>query len=132
MIGHDFNLQTEENINFVDTLYTAANNRGVKVFIFTKNNEWAATMIKINGGSKIVPLKENVDNPWDGVKRFTEDPQWNDLKWTVDSLKDFVRLGNRVDNSLDLDSIINNTMAPREARAYAEEATIEKKLGYLV
>jgi hypothetical protein len=116
----------------VDKLYTAAYNRGVKVFIFTKNNEWAATMIDINGGSKIIPLKENVDNPWDGIEPFEQAPEWNRLNWTKESLKEFARLGNQVDNSIDLDSIINNTMTPMRARKYAEDVTIEKRLGSLV
>jgi hypothetical protein len=53
LILDDFNLHSAENVQFVDLLYTAANHRHVKVFIFTKDNDWAATMIGINGGTSL-------------------------------------------------------------------------------
>jgi hypothetical protein len=68
------------------TQYLWIRNRGVMVFIFTKDNDWASAMIKIIGGTRIFPLQENVDNDWDGTERFSEDPRWNGLKWTVDSI----------------------------------------------
>eukprot|EP00978_Attheya_sp_CCMP212_P002506 scaffold5102_cov50-Attheya_sp.AAC.1 len=120
LILDDFNLQSEENVRFVHMLYTAANHRDVMVLIFTKNDNWAAHMIKIGSGRKIAPLVQNVDNTWDGIECFTEKPEWNDLNWTVQSLTDFARLSSEVDDSLDLDSvIIDNKMTPREARKCA-------------
>lgn len=101
-------------------LYTAANHPNVMVFIFTKDDNWAARMIKIGGGRKIVPLEQIVDNTWDGMKCFTEEPKWNDLNWTLQSLKYFARLWSEVDDSLDLE------MITREARERAVRVFTDK------
>eukprot|EP00978_Attheya_sp_CCMP212_P007522 scaffold17426_cov58-Attheya_sp.AAC.2 len=97
-----YHFSKDANITFVDKLYSAAHDKGVKVFIFMKNNEWAANMIKINRGEKIVPLEENVDNSWDGIETFVEAPKWNCLNWTNESLVEVGRLRKyQVDNSID-------------------------------
>jgi hypothetical protein len=41
-------------------------------------------LIGLNAGEKIKPLAANVDNDgYEGTDRFLEEPQWNDLSWTL-------------------------------------------------
>jgi hypothetical protein len=57
----------------------------------TKAKEWAFKLISLNGGTKVMPLPTNVDNPrYAGQKRFTETRLWNSLFWSVGELRDLV------------------------------------------
>jgi hypothetical protein len=38
-----------------------------------------------------VPLYGNIDNLWEVVTPFTDDPNWNSLQWKVTCLQDLVR-----------------------------------------
>jgi hypothetical protein len=88
LIIDEFYRETEENSNFIRTLYKEASNAGVIVFVITTDREWATKLIKLNGGEKIKPLAKNVDNEgYNGVKRFLEVPQWNNLSWTLSQLR---------------------------------------------
>lgn len=88
LILDEFYCQTKENVEFVRLLYKEACNWGIVVFIITTEKEWASKLISLNGGEKIKPLVNNVDNVgYTGVKRFVEEPQWNDLSWTVSQLR---------------------------------------------
>jgi hypothetical protein len=88
LIIDEFYCETKENVDFVRLLYKEASTLGVVVFIITTNKKWATKLIKLNGGEKIMPLVNNIDNDgYTGTERFVEEPQWNDLSWTVPQLR---------------------------------------------
>jgi hypothetical protein len=92
LIIDDFYLNTEANKDFIRVLLRDAGAKGVIVFLMTKDRDWASELIHLNSGLKCKPLPTNVDNPgYTGVLRFTETPEWNDLFWRVEKLRDYVR-----------------------------------------
>jgi hypothetical protein len=91
LVIDDFNVDSTANKNFARKLYTLAASAKIIVFILTINDEWATKLVKLNGGTKIVPLHGNIDNLWDMETPFTDDPYWNSLQWEVTCLQDLVR-----------------------------------------
>jgi hypothetical protein len=91
LVIDDFNVDSTANENFVRKLYTLAASAKNIVFILTTNDEWATKLVKLNGGTKIVPLYGNIDNLWEVETPFTDDPNWNSLQWDVTCLQDLVR-----------------------------------------
>ena len=74
--------QSEANREFVGRLYTAAFAATVNVLILTKDREWANEMIAINGGVKILPMEEVIDNPRERASaQFKEIPGWTGMFW---------------------------------------------------
>jgi hypothetical protein len=120
LILDDFGVDTVENRLFVDQLHTAAFNRNVMVIVLNKDEAWATTMFNINGGSKIVPLVENVTNIWIPTLRLKEPPVWNEMNWTVESLQNVVKLNNKDFDFPDFD-FLNGSMTALEALQTAAE-----------
>jgi hypothetical protein len=91
LIIDEFYRDTEENENFVRTLLRDSAAKGIVVFLMTRDRAWASKLIELNGGTKCKPLHFNVDNAgYDGSKRFTGNPEWNDLYWSVKELRQLV------------------------------------------
>lgn len=91
LIIDEFYCDTQANQDFVRTLLRDAAAKGVVVFLITNDPAWATKLIKLNGGTKCVPLRYNVDNEgYDGSTRFTEVPRWNDFYWPVEDLRKLV------------------------------------------
>jgi hypothetical protein len=91
LIIDEFYCNTEENKKFARTLFRDASQARVVVFLMTNNEEWATTLIGLNGGAKIKPLPTNVDNAgYTGSRKFTGVPEWNALAWSVDQLRKLI------------------------------------------
>jgi hypothetical protein len=71
LVIDDFDVDSTANENFVRKLYTLAASAKIIVFILTTNDEWATKLVKLYGGTKIVPLYGNIDNLWDVSTPFT-------------------------------------------------------------
>ena len=118
LIVDEFYSDTEENLNFVRTLLRDAAARGIVVFLMTRDPSWASKLIKLNGGTKCKPLPYNIDNPdYDGSRRFTENPLWNELFWSEEELRESVRL---ICKKYD---IAPETAVPDDAKLTPAEAT---------
>ena len=85
--------RSDLNCEFIGRLYTAADAAQVNVLILTKDREWANTMITINGGVKILPMEEVIDNPRERFDaRFTETPIWTGMYWDEQDIEALVEL----------------------------------------
>ena len=78
----DFNTDSEENEKFVTHCqhYTRASRSKIIVVLLTKEKYWATKLVKLNSGTKIVPIHSNVNNTWDIEDPFTEEPDWKDME----------------------------------------------------
>jgi hypothetical protein len=89
LIIDDFDEVTEANKGFVKELLRDAAKLGVVVFILTRDQDWATTLVQLNCGSKIKPLIGNVDiRDYDGTNVFDEVPMWNAMDWSVTQLRE--------------------------------------------
>jgi hypothetical protein len=132
LIIDEFYCETKENVDFVRLLYKEASSLGVVVFIITTNKKWATKLIKLNGGEKIKPLVNNIDNDgYTGTDRFLEEPQWNDLSWTVPQLR-FLVGPSCSKHGLDPVKVIpeGRMYSPSEARKRAQHFIAQQKLLY--
>jgi hypothetical protein len=132
LIIDEFYCETKENVDFVRLLYKEASSLGVVVFINTTNKKWATKLIKLNGGEKIKPLVNNIDNDgYTGTDRFLEEPQWNDLSWTVPQLR-FLVGPSCSKHGLDPVKVIpeGRMYSPSEARKRAQHFIAQQKLLY--
>lgn len=92
LILDEFHCDTKENKNFIRTLLRDASASGIIVFLMTRDKAWASKLIKLNGGAKCKPLHCSVSNAgYDGSMRFTGTPDWNDMFWEVNELRELVR-----------------------------------------
>jgi hypothetical protein len=85
--------RSDWNCEFVGRLYTAADAARVNVMILTNDREWANTMININGGVKILPMEEVINNP--RQRRdvpFTDAPIWTGMYWDEGDIQALVNL----------------------------------------
>jgi hypothetical protein len=106
LIIDDFNEVTEANKGFVKELLREAEKLGVVVFILPRDQDWATTLVQLNGGSKIKPLIGNVDNrDYNGIGVFDEVPTWNAMDWSVTHLRELIR-PRCVQNNLNPESIV--------------------------
>jgi hypothetical protein len=120
LIIDDFNEVTEANKGFVKELLRDAAKLGVVVFILTRDQDWATTLIQFNDGSKIKPLIGNVDNwDYDGTKVFDEVPMWNAMDWSVTQLRELIRPMS-VRNNLDPEIIVPDGVVWRPTDAFGE------------
>jgi hypothetical protein len=118
LIIDNFNVASPANKKFVQQLLQTATDKGVFVFIITTNKEWASTLIKLNGGSKIQPLFGNVNNGnYTNFGSFPEDEdaQWNDLRWDVETLRELIR-PSCMTHSLDPLTVITEDLLPLNPR----------------
>jgi hypothetical protein len=91
LIIDEFYCNTEANIKFVRTLFRDASQAKVVVFLMTNNQEWATKLIGLNGCAKIKPLPTNLNNAgYTGAGKFTGEPEWNNLAWSVAQLRTLV------------------------------------------
>ena len=76
------------NKSFVGRLYEQAHDENVSVLIMVKDEIWADELIKLNGGVKILPVDQVIDNP--RKQRvdipFTAKPQWKKLVWDLEDI----------------------------------------------
>lgn len=90
--------RSDKNREFVGRLYVAADAAQVNVVILTKDREWANAMIAINGGVKILPMEEVIENPRERFdSSFTEVPAWTGMYWDeqdVQALAELEHVGN--------------------------------------
>jgi hypothetical protein len=126
LIIDDFNEVTLKNTKFVKKLFQVASRYNVFVFILTRVESWATTLVGLNGGSKIKPLHGNVDNAnYIITDRFPsgEVPRWNSLGWPVSTLRELIRPFCDT-HSIDPASVVPNgaEMTPVEANDRAIHA----------
>jgi hypothetical protein len=120
LIIDDFNEATAENEAFVKDLLRDAPKAQAIVFILTRDQEWATTLVALNDGTKIKPLMGNVDNPgYDGSKIFDEVPMWNSMDWSVAQLRELIRPVCKRAN-LDPDNIVPDGVVWRPTAAFNE------------
>jgi hypothetical protein len=92
LIINNFNCATDKNKKFVQKLLQEASQSKVFVFILVRSEQWATTLVGLNGGSKIKPLHGNVDNAnYEITDPFQGVPQWNTLPWPVETLRELIR-----------------------------------------
>lgn len=85
--------RSEKNREFVAELYTEAHAAQVNVLILTKDKDWANDIIAINGGVKILPMEEVINNPRKRPdERFTEIPEWTGMYWDEADIKALVKM----------------------------------------
>jgi hypothetical protein len=92
LIIDNFNSATDKNKKFVGKLLQEASQFKVFVFILTRSEQWATTLVGLNGGTKIKPLHGNVDNAnYEITDPFQGVPEWNTLPWPVETLRELIR-----------------------------------------
>jgi hypothetical protein len=92
LIIDNFNSATEKNQKFVEKLLQEASQFKVFVFILTRSEQWATTLVGLNGGTKIKPLHGNVNNAdYEDTDPFQGVPEWNTLPWPVETLRELIR-----------------------------------------
>jgi hypothetical protein len=126
LIIDDFEEDTDKNKAFVKKLIQVASQFRVFVFILTAKRSWATTLVGLNGTtSKIKPLYKNVDNadclP---VGPFKGKPEWNDMPWGVNTLRELIR-PDCVANGINPDDIIKKSMTPTQALETLERKRLE-------
>ena len=130
LIIDEFYCDTEENQKFVRTLLRDAAAKGIIVFLMTRDQVWASKLINLNGGTKCKPLHRNVDNQeYDGSKRFTESPVWNEFFWPVKDLRELVRpMCEEFDITPETAVPDNAKLTPGEAKKTVMKLRLEKQL----
>ena len=80
-----------ENQAFVGGLCEHVRDSNMSALILVKEETWADELIKVNGGVKILPVDQVVNNPrGDNVyRRFTDKSQWKSMVWGLDDIKAF-------------------------------------------
>ena len=129
LVIDDFNVASKENEEFVEKLLRDAS-KGVVVFLLTFDKKWATKLTSLNGGVKIKPLAGNVENKgYDGTKRFVGTPEWNDLQWSVNQLRELIGPF-CLKHSLDKAEVVPNDAkyTPKEAMATAKLKKREKTM----
>jgi hypothetical protein len=86
--------KSEKNKSFVGRLYEQVTDENVSALIMVKDENWADELIKLNGGVKILPVDQVIDNPR-GQRvdiAFTTKPQWKKLLWDLEGITAFASL----------------------------------------
>ena len=88
-------VESKENSDFVGALYEAVVESKITVLVFVKEKTWANQLIKLNGGTQILPVNQVITNPRQDVRRpFTDIPQWTGMLWSLQDIKAFAEMEN--------------------------------------
>jgi hypothetical protein len=88
-------VESNENSDFVGALYEAVVESKITVLIFVKEETWANQLIKLNGGTQILPVDQVITNPRQDVRRpFTDIPQWTGMLWSLQDIEAFAEMEN--------------------------------------
>jgi hypothetical protein len=130
LIIDEFYLNTGKNKAF--TLLRDASSKGVTVFLMTRDSDWASELISLNGGTRCKPLPGNVDN--DGytvATRFVGLARWNDMVWSVETLRDFVQAFYEKHNLIPTEAIPDGAnYTPAAAMRVVAELEWQKQMDY--
>ena len=76
-------------------LYEAAVESKITVLIFVKEETWANQLVKLNGGTQILPVDQVILNPrQDVTSPFTDVPQWTGMRWRRQDIEAFAAMEN--------------------------------------
>jgi hypothetical protein len=113
--------KSDANFRFVSSLCNEASRLGVAVLVMTRDKAWANEMIKeVNCGVKVVPMMTIIRNPKErgDCSRFSEVPDWNEMKWGLQDLTNFATLENITDVT------IEDGMTPEQVLLHHESALV--------
>jgi hypothetical protein len=84
-------VMSQNNSDFVGALYEAVLESEITALILVKEDNWANELIKLNGGTQVLPVEDHViNNPREDVtKPFTATPQWKDMGWSLRDIQAF-------------------------------------------
>jgi hypothetical protein len=130
LILDEFYCDTEENKKFIRKLLRDASAAGIVVFLMTRDPAWASKLIELNGGLKCKPLQYNVNNAgYNGSKRFTGTPDWNEMFWEVNELRELIRESCKRYSIKPEDAIpLGSEVTPGEAQNIVMEMRLDEQL----
>lgn len=119
---------SEANKIFVSSLYEAAFQARVAVFINVKDESFANELCKLNGGRHILPADLLVNNArGDNVgQRFTQVPDWNGMTWRLKDLQNFAAATNITNVTL------RDGMTPGEVLDLSSQANLYRQKAFKV